>query len=245
VRTLPWADLVFHVLAHVRAGAELAPSLYDPAYTAWAERALGPASGRALAEDLRALGALLATHEAQATAQLVACLFDTAEEAGAHADRALAELSSAEVRAPEVLAPLSALGAGAELLWCAALLEAPAHARLPMPAVDARALADALARAAEVAPELARCEVAHVRALRIRGRVLGSAIWVGVPCEELALTAEHVAWQAAHEATVREVSLERALAHDALEEAALARLAERARALGRGAEHARWRACFR
>jgi hypothetical protein len=53
-----WADLVFHVLAHVEATQALAASLWDRTYVAFVERHLGPAAHRALGEDARVLGSL-------------------------------------------------------------------------------------------------------------------------------------------------------------------------------------------
>lgn len=239
----PWGDLVMHVLSHVRATAHLAPSLYDARYVAWAERALGPAASRSLADDATALGVLAPSHGALASAQLVAWLFRTKERARACEGRALAELDVRDVDAPELLASVQAAGDAAELLWCAALLEAEAHARLPDVATDP-AIAGAIDAMTPLAPELARASIASLPSLRVRGRVLGDAIWIGAPCEDLALSVEHVAWQAAHEATVREVSLARALDHHALEAAALDLLAGRARAAGASDRHAAWRACF-
>jgi hypothetical protein len=148
------------------------------------------------------------------------------------------------VDAPRLLAPLLEVGAGAELLWCAALLEAPVHARLPALDVDEDGARAALARVEPLAPDLAACAIALVPSLRLRGRVHSAHIWIGAPCTELAVDAEHVAWQAAHEATVREVARGGVREHDALERAALALLESRARAAGLAHEHARWRARF-
>ena len=71
-RDNPWAEAVLHVLAHVRAGADLAPSLWNPAWVDYSRAEIGPAERRTLAEDAKMLGALLGTHDAQANAQLVA-----------------------------------------------------------------------------------------------------------------------------------------------------------------------------
>jgi len=229
-----------HVLAHAGATVRLAPSLVDARYVAWAAAALPEA--RPLAEDARAIGALATTHDALVTAQMVAWLFRTKERARAVGERALAELRADDVDAPEVLD--AAQGEAAELVWCAALLEDEAHGRLPPIAIDDARVAAAIDAITPIAPELARCEVSVLPALRLRGRVFGPHVWVGAPCAELDVDVDHVAWQAAHEATVREVSLRSALPFDALERAALDLLAARARDAGRAAEHAAWRARF-
>lgn len=235
-----------HVLAHVRASAHLAPSTYDATYIAFAARAIGVAEERNLAEDARAIGQLAATHDALVHAQLVAWLFRTKDRARACAGRALAELRAEDVDAPALLAAVARASDAAELVWCAALLEDEAHARLPEIAIDDARVATAIDAMIAVAPELAECEIAILPALRLRGRVSGAEIWIGAPCEELALSIDHVAWQAAHEATVREVSRanDERLAHDPLERSALELLARRARDAGIGDRHAEWRARF-
>jgi hypothetical protein len=42
----PWAEVVFHILAHARGGQHLAPSLFEPAYAAQVEALLGQGSVR-------------------------------------------------------------------------------------------------------------------------------------------------------------------------------------------------------
>jgi hypothetical protein len=251
VGTAPFADLVFHVLAHVPADA--AASAWDPTYMSWAEARLGPASARALGEDARALAALLGTHEALVRAQLVAWLFaDDGRRSGAaanvraasHFERALAELGGGDVDAPDVLGHVAG-DPGAELLWCAIALEAEHHARLPPVSIDP-ALAPALVEASAAAPSQPRFEIAVVRSLRQRGRVRGRAVWVGAPSEDFGPSARHAAWQGAHEATVAEVSeREPSLAFGDLEHVAIALLAERARRAKLEAQHGMWLASLR
>ena len=68
---------------------------------------------------------------------------------------------------------------------------------------------------------------------------------MGVPSAELGPSAEHVAWQAAHEATVGEVSRAApGLSHDEREQVAVVLLAERAKEAGEQEAHARWLAHF-
>ena len=91
-----------------------------------------------------------------------------------------------------------------------------------------------------VAPELSRFDVGVVRSLVRRGRVFEDAIWVGAPGDAAPWAdRELVAWQAAHEATVAELSAAR-LPFEEHEHAAVVLLAERAARAGEGASHARW-----
>lgn len=242
-----WAELVFHVLAHVRSG--VASSVYDPA---WVELVARHAEGpRTLHEDVAALEAARLTHQALAEVQLLAWLFDSAERTARLADRSLRELGPEDVDAPEVLAALtrSASLPLVEVLRAAAELEAETYAALPPPRGDEAAFGEARARVEAAAPWLGRCTVAHIRPLRLRGRVIGRRIWVGAPCELDGPSAEHVAWQAAHEATVTEMS-ERARAiglpavYLPIEQCALHALQARAREVGLAEPHARWLSHF-
>jgi len=245
----PWADLVFHVLAHVHGTAGLAASVYDPRYVAFAERRLGPAAARTLAEDAAALGALAPTHEALARTQLLAWLFRDLDRPSAVVAKELGALEAADVDAPELLSALAQEARAVELLRCAAELERDLFETLGPPRFDADALAKALDRATEVAPGLALGRVACVRSLALRGRVLGDEIWVGAPDEELGVSVEHAAWQASHEATVREVgeAARRArlgASERDVEAASVVLLAERASAAKRAEEHSRWLGVF-
>lgn len=235
-----FAELAFHVLAHVRRSADLPSSLYDAEWVRFAERRLGSAAARTLAEDADALGRLVTEHEAFARLQLLCWLFRDLERACGAFGRELAELTPAEVDEPELLAPLAALGPGAELLFLAAALERPYFTELPAAQVDWAAAEAALASLLPLAPALGGCSVALLRPLRLRGRVRGSLIWVGAPDAALGLAVEHVAWQAAHEATVREVALAERASERRVEHMAVVLLAERAARQGRAAEHARW-----
>jgi hypothetical protein len=238
----PWADRVFHVLAHVQETAVLAPSVHDEAYVAFVERHAGPARERALFEDAHVLGRTLTSHAALADAQLLAWLFTSDERADACAARDLVELTDDDVDRPALLPRLRAVGPAVEVLRCAAHLEKEAHARLPAASLDHEAVRAAVDDLAGAAPELARFELACVRSLRLRGRVLGGEIWVGAPGPEPWPSIEHVAWQAAHEATVAELQRELPDAgFEALERAALQRLEERAGGTHREAPHRRWR----
>jgi hypothetical protein len=237
---------VFHVLAHVDVGAVPA-SCHDAAYIAWAAARLGPATERALAEDARVLAATLASHDALARAQLLAWLWREESHVREAAVCELRELRDVDVADPAALVRVQGLGAPVEVLRAAAELELPRLKALDAAPVErgARALTDALAEIARAAPWLLRMELATVRALPRRGRVHHASIFVGAPGVAGA-ELHHVAWQAAHEATVSEVERSpRGLAgppptFEAVERAALGLLRSRARRAGLADTHARW-----
>ena len=238
-RAPAWADAVFHVLAHVEVHA--AASCFSPAYREWAAERLGPTGGRALDEDARVLGELArAEPVAFASAQAIAWVFRSAESVRAATDH---ELRDALVDDEGARAIAVAAGPIAEVLRAAAELELSLlgermpSAAFPWPGDETEA---ALARVATAAPELAACRVELTPALGLRGRVYHAHVFAGVPGIAGA-TAEHVAWQAAHEATVHEVSSrEPALPFSELERRAVGRLRSRARRVGLGDAHARW-----
>lgn len=232
----PFADLVFHVLAHVP--APFAASVHDRAYVAWCEARLGPAGTRELGEGASVLARTLTSHDACVRVQRLAWLFGDLESASRAFDRPLSELPEAEVARPRLLPglrgdPLS------ETLFCTVALEAAWHARLPPLDLDA-GLESALGARRLVAPELWRFGVGVVRSLVRRGRVFEDEIWVGAPGDAAPWAdRELVAWQAAHEATVAELAAAR-LPFEEHERAAVALLAERAARAREVAAHARW-----
>jgi hypothetical protein len=243
-----WAEVVFHVLAHV--AVDVPASAWEPRYVRFAEARLGPAQRRPLGEDARALAALLPDHDGLARAQLLAWLFGDLERAERVFDRALDELAPEDVDEPTVLAHLrrapASVRRGAELLFCAAALEASHVRSLGPVVVDGEALALATRALALVAPGLRGVSLGVVRALGWRGRALGGSIWVGAPG---ALgggpSLEHVAWQAAHEAVVAEVFCAARAPHADAEHVAIVLLAERARRAGLEVAHARWLSSLR
>lgn len=236
----PWAEAVFHVLAHVDVGPRAA-SCHAPAYVAAARALLGPASERELGADARALASLLGAHDHLASVQALAWLWRDAHEVEAAVGRDLAELAPESVRSERALAIACAAGPGAELLRAAAELELPRLGALPAVHRESLgALERELARVSAACPTLDQNAIDVVRALPRRGRVLDGRIFVGVPGFAGA-DAEHLAWQAAHEATVGEIVRESApLPFTELERAALLRLASRARSAGLGASHRLW-----
>jgi hypothetical protein len=241
VSVRPWADLVFHLLAHVPSAT--AASLFDTAYTGFASRHLGAAKERQLGEDVPALAALATEHHRYAALQGLAWLFSSIEEAEGLRERELGTLHDRDVTDGALLRDLCALGPAVEVLRCAAELEAEAHARLPPLVADTKALVEALERVARAAPVLPTYRIGIVRSLRLRGRVRRDEIWIGAPSEDPGPELAHVAWQAAHEATVGELArrLEPAVGDPPLlERAALVLLAERAARAGLAPEHSAW-----
>jgi hypothetical protein len=225
-----WENAVFHVLAHVRATRDLASSVYDPAYVALVEESVGPARDRTLEEDAHLLGQALPSFDALARVQALAWLFRSEARVRSACGRDLAALAPEDVDAPALL-PALAGDPAAEILRAAAELEMPLLPRLPPLAMDLGELGRALDVAALAAPLLRACRVFVVRALGLRGRVMGREVWIGDA------PPEHAAWQAAHEATVAEIGKGE---HAAVEGAALVLLARRAGEAGLGEAHARW-----
>jgi hypothetical protein len=194
------------------------------------------------------LGALALDHRALALIQQLAWLFRDPGQSAAVAQRDLAELSAEDVADAELLALLPRQDPRLELLRCAVELERPAFETLPPADVDRAGLTEHLQSVLPAAPALGACRVAIVRALGLRGRVRGDEIWIGARYDAAGAGPEHAAWQAAHEATVREVEQRaESLGADserAIEEIALVLLAARALRTGLSSEHARWFAHF-
>lgn len=231
-----WAELIFHVLAHVRVAAPA--SAYDRAWIDFVARHAKPGD-RTLPEDAELVARAAPTHDALAHVQLLAWLFRDVARAAACSDRSLDRLSESDVDDPRVLRTLqrSERLPAIEVLRAAAELELEVVNALPPPST--------LPPAPAVAPWVARFSIAPVRPLRVRGRVFRDEILVGVPCAELGPDAEHVAWQAAHEATVSLLRHEvRVAEHHPLEHAALVLLSEHAARIGQREAHARWLAHF-
>lgn len=233
---LPWRghpELVFHVLAHVKATAALPASVYDADYVRFAAERLGPASERPLGEDAAILGRMVTRHEDLARLQLYAALFDEPD------DDPRGDLDPARARRPALWPALAQLGPAVEILRCAVALEKPCWETLPPVRADGiEAAVDGLR---QVAPDLARHDLLVVRALRRRGRLVGHEIWIGEARH--GVDEVDVAWQAAHEATVAEIADDHPdLGERAVEARALRILEDRARAAGLAEAHARWRA---
>jgi hypothetical protein len=191
------------------------------------------------------LGRVVTSHEALSSLQLLAWLHSTVDVARGLSELELTQLEPTQVEAPEVLLALARMGPAAEVLRCAALLEGDAWSALPcLPDAvgDFRRALDAMVA---VAPWLAESSVRRVRSLRLRGRVRGREIWVGHPGGALGVSVEHVAWQAAHEATVREVveameSMGKTPWFACVEHVAVVLLADRSASAGMDEGHGTW-----
>jgi hypothetical protein len=245
---------VLHVLAHVDAG-NLAASCHDRGWIAWAEAKLGRATDRALGDDARILAEVLGSHDALVAAHALAWTFEDQAQVRAARARDLAQLGDHDVADPKALALARAAGPAVEVLRAAAELELPLLASLaPVRTssmergAERNVLVDALEDVASAAPGLSGARVALARPLPRRGRAWRGAILVGAPGVAGA-EVSHVAWQAAHEATVLEVErsaswLTQQVAHarsfEAVERTALGLLRSRARRVGLADAHGRW-----
>jgi hypothetical protein len=211
-----WADVVFHVLAHVAHEPRRLPSsLHSHAYQRFVEDLAGPASGRALAQDVHLLAALLRDHETLASVQRLAFEWPDPERARA-----------------EVEAALRGFPPAAELLRCAALLECDVYTRLPAPIVDRDALESAVS-----ALVLQQLPIVTSRPLTEHGRLWNGVVYVGVPGQ--GVTLEHAAHQAAHEHAVYELR-DAKLGERDTEAVALVRLHLRLAGTPHADAHRRW-----
>ena len=239
-----WAEAVLHVLAHVDARG-LAASCHDVRWVAWAEQHLGCAADRSLEQDARVLAGVLTTHEQLAAAHALAWAWNDEAQVRAAAGRDLSQLGEADVADAAALATARDVGPGVEVLRAAAELELPLLAVTRASCIDVVALEAELTEVRAAAPELARARVALARPLARRGRAWRGSILVGAPGVAGAQVA-HVAWQAAHEATVLEVArsaswlARQARGFEAVERTALGLLRSRARRVGLADEHGRW-----
>ncbi|HET9956086.1 MAG TPA: hypothetical protein VFQ61_16380 [Polyangiaceae bacterium] len=237
----PFAELTFHVLAHVPNPTP--GSLYDPAYIARVATWLGAASDRTLGEDVRLLVEGTRDFAGYARIQNLAWLFATPEQAQKVAAVDITALTPTQVEDPSALAALCApawqgLKNTIELLRCAITLESAVFQRLPSWNWSRDALRDWLRRVRSAAPSLDQFRISTLRSLGWRGRVRGREIWIGEPFESGPSVA-HLAFQAAHEASVAELN-DLDCSERERESAALVLFAQRARAAGLAQEHAKW-----
>ncbi len=239
----PHADLVFHVLAHVRPTRPLNASVFDPNYIAFCVQFLGDAEDRALGEDARVLARLLEDHDSLARVQLLAWLFREDHEGENWDEVELFRFPSSGPYYGDVLDALRrADGHAVELLRCAIALERTHFHRLPLPDRSSEsAVREEVGKLSRIAPRLSSAAVGLCRALGRRGRACGDSILVGLPeGEPFSPSIEHASFQAAHEAVVREVSCAEALPFLETERAALTVLKERARGTPFEEGHGRW-----
>lgn len=190
--------------------------------------------------DVGTLSEATRSHDVLARLQAIAWLFDTEEQCARARDRDLEELTGRDVASVEALAVVQSLGAIAEVLRAASEIELlriePALSAEDRQPIDA-AIGEALSRVLVAAPSLLGFHIGLVPALGLRGRVLGRSIFVGSPPIADA-TPEACAWQAAHEATVSEVSSTGSFIE--VERRAIGLGRSRARRAGLVDSHARW-----
>ncbi len=240
-----FADLVFHVLAHVPARGRVAASLYFPEYVAFCERHLGPSEERALGTDAVALAACLDSHEKLARVQLLAWLFDGADESEPFDALELFDFTD-PAQDLKVLAHLRQIPAQEiELLRCAVALERQHWEKLPPVAAAPPAEFHAQLRSLNTwVPGLSHVHVTCARSLGYRGRAFRNSVIVGTPrasCNEpWCPDTTHALLQAAHEATVLEVSRAGSLSFFDQEHAALTVLRARVAQSPWKEAHSRW-----
>lgn len=243
----PFAELVFHILAHVDQTRSLPASLYDPRYVARVAEELGPATERALADDAAVLGRWVTDHLQLGRLGLLAALHRNLSDALTAATTELSALGPEHGAERRVVSALAGLEPVAELLRCAAWLEHDAWATLSRGELLADELVVELGRVARAAPALPGRPLILLSSLGLRGRALLGEIWIGEPTSALHPSPLHAAWQAAHEATVVELGAlgaEVGCSEREIERGALVLLHRRARAAGLEREHAQWLAAL-
>ncbi len=229
-------------MAHVQPLARFPAGLWEPGYVRFVAEAAGPVEQRALAEDIAVLGQSVDSHEALAKLHLLACLFESPEQAQACIATDLSKLSASDVAAPRLISTVAACGPVAEVLRTAALLEEETWRALPKGSFSVTELERELLAVGRLTPRLESFKLFVSRPLGFRGRVLGPEIWIGVPGLFDGPSARHVAWQAGHEATVAEVA-QRAkgrISERSVEHVALILLKERAAAAQCAVSHREW-----
>lgn len=228
-RASVWAEAVFHVLAHVDVG--FASSCFSRAYVTWIE-----ARSPGAAERAHLPAFLVQTHDTLARAQALAWVFASAESNRRWSDCNLDEVEADNDDALHIARSSGHLG---EVLRATAELEMSELEVLAPPPFDGGELTRALEAVLPAAPALEDFTIAVTPPLGLRGRVLGHTIFTGLPGIAEA-TAEHVAWQAAHEAAVTVAAKVAQADFIAIEREALARLRLGARRAGLGEQHATW-----
>ncbi|MEZ4228001.1 MAG: hypothetical protein R3B89_02480 [Polyangiaceae bacterium] len=236
-----YASLVLHVLAHVQLPEP--GSLHEPAYVEWCAARLGGIERRELGDDVRLLAALLAPLEERLAVQLLPRLFARDADAARAGSIDLEDFPRQGVSSYDEAVWRHLLGRrSAEVLRVVCEVERLHLARLSPPSPDP-ALQRYLAELTPAAPSLGALRVVELRPLWRRGRLTSGEIWVGSARSGEGPGRLHVAWQACHEATLREVgeAWPSSAGYDvALEYAALGLLGERAGRAGLAAEHAVW-----
>ena len=205
--TSSFADLAFHVLAHLAVPGHT--SLHSSRYVAWARRELEAPAVDPIVEDVEVLAALHAKERRVESLHALPFLHERIEDMLASAPRPLEELGPDDVADAAVLRALRPVDTElVEILRADIALAARAYARAfetrirPLLAHACDALRDPFAIACDLMPSLltARIELAHP--LGMRGRVLRDRIVVGSPAEWNDVTPESAIVLAMHERAV-------------------------------------------
>ncbi len=189
-----FAELCFHVLAHVRRAGP--GDLFDAAHVAWSRSVLGAAAQRQLEADAAVLAALWEAAPALDVLDALAEMHRSIAAFRRTAGRALAEVRADEVAEPGLLRALQGLGAAGEVVHAAlGLLARPfaeVHARAIAPRLGASApaIAAALEELAPHVPGLAGARIELALALGRRGRAMPERIVIG-PGPHAAIVAAH------------------------------------------------------
>lgn len=202
-----YADLVYHVLAHVQV---LGPSsLHDERYLAWSRASLESPARRPAENDARALGVRYARAPGADLVHALPALHASVAGFCASATKALHELLPADVADAELLRALLEMDRPlVEILRCAMALSARAYARAHAGLVEpelrfaAEVVAPLLGEATGVMPALRHFSVELSHPLGPRGRVFGRRILVGAPVSWCDLPPPHPVLQAMHECAV-------------------------------------------
>ncbi len=200
-----FTQFVAHVLAHVPLAGP--GNLWDPGYIAWAAAHLGADDQAMLNHDAQLLARLWAADPQLDGLHGTFELFADLEQFVAASNRPLADLTAADVAAPQWLAALKPLPA-------AELVHASMAAQLPGILPVLAAMHDLLTTAATVigpwcdrmcmhVPELAGRPVELVFGLGHHGRALPRRILIGIPAPWNSVTPARAAILAGHEALVQ------------------------------------------
>ena len=209
-----FCQLVMHVLAHVPLDGP--GNLHDPRYVAWAREHQSPEARALLEHDAGLLARAWAKDPKLDPLHAYVELHDGLPGLRITATRALAEIDSDEVAAPELLATLRALPA-AELLHATLSLLVDEFERAILPACraeleGARAeLARSIDAISPALPGLGDARIELCWALGPHGRALPRRILVGAPASWNQISPIHAAIVAAHEHAVRSTRSERYL----------------------------------
>lgn len=192
-----FAQLCFHVLAHVRRAGP--GDLFDASVVAWSRATLDAAAQRQLEEDAAVLSALWREAPALDVLDALPALHGSLAGFRRTAAGALAAVTADAVADAGVLRALQGLGAAGEVVHAAlGLLVGPfaeVHARAIAPRLEreAPAIAATLEALAPYVPGLAAARVELALALGRRGRAMPGRIVIGVGTGAAIVAAHEVA----------------------------------------------------